>query len=1486
MAGRGPAPGIFEAVFREVPSRLGFRPRFFAVCGTLIVVVILLLSIVSPTQAADFSGSPGPSTPSSVSSPPGTTGSPLLSDHSSSKVDAPALCLLGVQPECSSPSPTTTGGAITPLTSDPISSWTNITPPEGAPNPSERDLPAMVYYPEGSDVILFGGYGFNTTGGGVAYYNDTWKFTNDTWSSLISNSSCTAKSCPSGRAGAMIAWDSPAKSLVLFGGYSTRTLPDCFSNCIITTAYNDTWLYSGKGWKNITTTAGPAPSPRFSGAMTWDSSDNYDLLFGGSNAAGISLGDTWRFQGGMWTNMSGNFSYPSGWALSHAPEPRAGASIASSPNGYVMLYGGEDTIYTDLTYIIQNSCEQGSNSDGSSIIAWWFHDNTWTPIGGWSYTYFEGSCTINSPSPGAPVYNSSCGRIDGALGWSPKNNRFVLYGGYGYPAQQFDGYCNGNPGTVETLNDTRTYGDLPGQGFLWYNATNYSTDPSARSYMGYASVPDGYFNIFGGSWALSAPFLNQTWRFYEVVHAQLSGPLVINSAGTGPWSPFAVVGYGGSGNLSYNLTYKPLRTVNHLASAKGTTGCGNFTLYTSTPTPRRLPYNGSASFTCQPSTGSYNIFRATLVVFDRKNSTDTASANWTFTVLPPESMAIYSEYIQYFYTNFSFDNTFGIYAEVAGQPAVRLNASLAGAPLAVAQDPQHPDWWYVTNLSMGSYRPGAILFAGASFGKSPSETNWTQNATYDVDMITVPSWLLEILQVSQATQKITTSGSGPFNKTFSISESYSWNLASTLGFNISVPLAGGNYSLVPTIKIQIEVTSEGDLTLAGTFSVAAPGITIGPCSLKFTASLTLSGTFDIVGTGVQWVSASVTVTITASISASVPIYGFSILGVSVGISLSISVSVKLALTMILAPFTGTGDELIPGFAVIIASIIGSFTLSLSIAVVIGLGFASVAIGGTLSLALEVGIAPTLYLADGWVNGTLFVKASFLCWSDTWNLVSGTVFSWKNPAPMGGALHDDASLPGVVYHTEPVNNGTDTTWSPFVPYFVNANYDSNVWNPLNSSGTAIEDLYPSAEVTGASGYNGAYVFYSNYNPSQSVLEGLTVAGAELNGSSNALTTIPAPADPGFDISDPQATTLPNGDIYVLWDALPWSEANAVNSPLNLTSVGLQGAEFYPANGSWGPVHTYTTAGFAESYQVDATGGSGVVVDLISETPLVGPTSPEVLNEYSLSTGAQLSSLTEFGLAQVVSVRGAENLAVVRSVDGNYSAINIATGGSIALNYIPPGGDVLISAAFAQDSPSTLVLLYRGGNSSVLVVYDTATGLANGGLVLGGDVADAQAIANGDTYYVFVRTSAGIDGWTESGSIWTNLTTVSENDVQSYGLVQAAGSIVVYGLVTNGNNTAPIDTLTLTEVSAALATVPNPTSSAQSSATSSGTNYLLYLAIVGAAVAVLLAVVAVISRRRRPPSPAPVQPWAPPQGAMGAPEPTAPSTPSSPDGTGSG
>jgi hypothetical protein len=107
--------------------------------------------------------------------------------------------------------------------------------------------------------------------------------------------------------------------VVLFGGYNGATL-------------NDTWIFDGATWRQVTTSN--APSPREGPSLaTLDSTTV--VLFGGNTMDGTAQNDTWTFDGSTWTQVAGVTSSPSGRTYA----AMAGVGVNAD---LVALFGGND----------------------------------------------------------------------------------------------------------------------------------------------------------------------------------------------------------------------------------------------------------------------------------------------------------------------------------------------------------------------------------------------------------------------------------------------------------------------------------------------------------------------------------------------------------------------------------------------------------------------------------------------------------------------------------------------------------------------------------------------------------------------------------------------------------------------------------------------------------------------------------------------------------------------------------------------------------------------------------------------------------------------------------------------------------------------------------------------------------------------------------------------------------------------------------------
>jgi hypothetical protein len=123
---------------------------------------------------------------------------------------------------------------------------------------------------------------------------------------------------PPARYDHQMVYDTLRDRIVMFGGRNASG-----------TALGDTWIWNGSSWSS-----GPGgPSARFDHAMAYDNVRNVVVLFGGDDGS-QKLGDTWEWDGTSWSQRA-----------TSGPPARSGAALSSFPNsgacgGNILLFGG------------------------------------------------------------------------------------------------------------------------------------------------------------------------------------------------------------------------------------------------------------------------------------------------------------------------------------------------------------------------------------------------------------------------------------------------------------------------------------------------------------------------------------------------------------------------------------------------------------------------------------------------------------------------------------------------------------------------------------------------------------------------------------------------------------------------------------------------------------------------------------------------------------------------------------------------------------------------------------------------------------------------------------------------------------------------------------------------------------------------------------------------------------------------------------------
>lgn len=181
--------------------------------------------------------------------------------------------------------------------------WTLLSP---AHHPSARSDYAMDLDTVHHEIVLFGG-GSWSGDHLTAQYGDTWTFDGSDWTRASTGG-------PTARIDPEAAFDARVGRVVLFGGFDNNA----------NVYHQDTWSWTGSAWASQSATASPTKRDR--GVMAYLPSTGKTVLFGGVDASGADLNDTWVLNLGaatavpvVSTTVSSTRSFTVSWAAPGAP---------------------------------------------------------------------------------------------------------------------------------------------------------------------------------------------------------------------------------------------------------------------------------------------------------------------------------------------------------------------------------------------------------------------------------------------------------------------------------------------------------------------------------------------------------------------------------------------------------------------------------------------------------------------------------------------------------------------------------------------------------------------------------------------------------------------------------------------------------------------------------------------------------------------------------------------------------------------------------------------------------------------------------------------------------------------------------------------------------------------------------------------------------------------------------------------------------------
>jgi hypothetical protein len=189
--------------------------------------------------------------------------------------------------------------------------WTN----HGSGSASPRIQPAICYAPFIGTVMFGGGGGF-----GGPFYNDTLSWGGSGWFATL------ALGAPAARYGHDMVFDAARNRVVLFGGYGA-------TGALATTHELRPLQPLGFQWSQVATNG--TPPARNSHRLAYDARRQRTVLFGGADATGQFLGDTWEFDGATatWQQVFPAQSPPRRWNHVMEYDPARGVVVLSGGYG-------------------------------------------------------------------------------------------------------------------------------------------------------------------------------------------------------------------------------------------------------------------------------------------------------------------------------------------------------------------------------------------------------------------------------------------------------------------------------------------------------------------------------------------------------------------------------------------------------------------------------------------------------------------------------------------------------------------------------------------------------------------------------------------------------------------------------------------------------------------------------------------------------------------------------------------------------------------------------------------------------------------------------------------------------------------------------------------------------------------------------------------------------------------------------------------------
>lgn len=345
-----------------------------------------------------------------------------------------------------------------------VGTLTQVIADGAAGSPSHRGRCAIAWNPTNNKLTVFGGNtrGGSTGTGTATLLGDTWEYDpiTNAWANVT-----PAGVGPSAREFASMAYDPITGGLLLFGGQTSLVAPVGFSN--------ETWLWLGGTWNQLTPATTPPGRGQHSLATRTDSFNDVVMVGGLDNASAapeqIRHLDVWRWTGGDWALLSdcNVVANPTG-AGATWPASTIGCQAVYDPlRSRLVVQGGNGITVAANTVYVYGPNYAGSPTNYTSEFD--SFTNTWSiyanPTTG-TTPYSNTDPAIGRISryaagfiPSAGKIYKACGQDPTKSGSKPTNN---VYAYQATPVAAATTYGTGCAGSVAPL--TLTANNLPWTG--------------------------------------------------------------------------------------------------------------------------------------------------------------------------------------------------------------------------------------------------------------------------------------------------------------------------------------------------------------------------------------------------------------------------------------------------------------------------------------------------------------------------------------------------------------------------------------------------------------------------------------------------------------------------------------------------------------------------------------------------------------------------------------------------------------------------------------------------------------------------------------------------------------------------------------------------------------------------------------------------------------------------------------------------------------